>query len=458
MTKAAFRIGVYVLTKNAKQTYSIECYDIRLNAEMCVVCDILRRAGYTNIDYCSQSTVQDYDAVLFSVTSDCDWWPFVAERRRWRPGRYKVLVGGQGVLNVRPFLGFVDYFQLGRCEEYLVDLMDAVRLGFAFESANVIAASSFSLDKVYRIAQATGAYPYAIKLPNGDTYEEDDIGCNHKCLFCGYTWHRKHTSRSVFTYRGLWKGTEDRERAIIDLDNGCDIDFGRLRTTAIDGLSERLLVAVNKRITREMLRRFLAKAMAHDKPHQIKIYNIIGYPTETAEDWQEFLDDVRSVDDEFTRRSDKQMSLLLHSTPFRAMPATPLACEPMRFENYRGAVAATLGGGRYRGNIFYRGNACWCVESMGTESLPTVAMSAIVWRGTESDARSFSIVADNLKKFSGASAAVKLKTLMKMFPLERLFARHSPEELPTRNILTYCAVERMWNRSHFGRGREEAKP
>lgn len=440
-----FRIGVYVLAKNAKQTYATESYDVRINAGMAVVCDILERAGYTNIAFCSAATVQDFDAILFSVTSDCDWWPFVAERIQWKPGRYKVLVGGQGVLNVRPFLRWVDYFQLGRCESYLVDLMDAIRLGSDFRHESVVDSATFSLDCVYRIAQVDGIYPHKVRLANGGEYGEDVIGCNHKCLFCGYTWHRKHVTGEAFNYSGLWNGGVDRERAIIDLDNGVEVDMNKLRTTAIDGLSERIRFAVNKRITRRMLRTFIRRAADCEHPHQVKVYNIIGYPTEGDSDWFEFLEDICATDSEYGAKRDKQLCLMLHSTPFRAMPATPLACEPMSYRNYRGEVARVLGAGKYRGNIFYQGKAIWAVEGMGTESLPTVIQSAVVWRGVESDAQSFALIARNLTRFHGAPSLVRRKTLEKYFDVERLFSRLTPSELPTRNILTYCAVEKMWN-------------
>ena len=449
MNKQEFRIGVYVLAKNAKQTYAVESYDVRLNAGMAVVCDILRRGGYGNISYCSSVNVQDYDAVLFSVTSDCDWWTFISERITWKPGRYKTLVGGQGVLNVRPFLKWVDYFQLGRCEGYLIDLMDSIRIGADYENESVICSRSFSIDKQYRIAQVSSIYPHKIILPNGGEYAEDVIGCNHKCLFCGYTWHRKHTDNKAFEYSGLWNGGIDRERAIIDMDNGVEVDLNKLRTTAIDGLSERLRLAVNKRITKDMLIRFMERAAKTDRPHQIKVYNIIGYPTETEDDWMEFVDSVAEVDGMFSSKQDKQTSWLLHSTPFRAMPATPLACEPMSYRNYRGEIARILGRGKYKGNIFYQGKAMWCVESMATESLSTVFKSAIIWRGTEDDQRSIELICRNLKKFEAACGEVKKKTLEKYFGAERMFARMTPSELPTRNIGTYCAVEKMWNRNNF---------
>lgn len=446
MTRDKLRIGAYVLMKNAKQTYSVECFDVRLNAGLAVCQDILARAGFTSFGFASAATVTAYDVIMFSVTSDCDWWSFIAERSTWPRGSYKVVVGGQGVLNVRPFLGVADYLMLGRAEGEMEKLFAALAVGDEYESAAVVCARTFSMDKHYSIAQVDDRYPHAITLPNGETYREDVIGCNHKCLFCGYTWHRKHAGSDAFSYEGLWGGGVDRERAIIDMHNGVPVDFNKLRTTAIDGLSERIRVAVNKRITRDMLRAFLDRLFRCEHPHQVKIYNIVGYPTETEADWREFLDDVRLADEAFPGRREKQTCLLLHSTPFRAMPATPLACAPMSLRNYRGEIARVLGGGRYKGNIFYQGRAAWCVESMGTESLSTVALSAIVWRGTEADADNI-VKLSRARKFWSAPGPVRVATLEKYFDLPRLFGAFTPETLPTRNIGTYCAVEKMWCRT-----------
>ena len=127
---------------------------------------------------------------------------------------------------------------------------------------------------------------------------------------------------------------------------------------------------------------------------------------------------------------------------FRAMPATPLACKPMQYKNFRHAIANTLGKG-YKGNIFYQGNAMWAVESMATESLSTVIKSAIIWRGTENDTANIIKLAQS-KKFETASSAVKEKTLEKYFDVDKLFGSFTPETLPTRNIRTYCKVEKMW--------------
>lgn len=442
MDRAKLKIGVYVLGKYAKQTYKKECYDVRLNAGMAVVCDILRRSGFTNIGYCSAVNAHKYDMVMYSVTADCDWWEFVAERVRWQKGNYKVVVGGQGVLNPRPFLGLVDYFVLGRAEGIQDKLAQAILDGEDCTDEHIVSSASYSINKLYYINQTDTIYPHDIKLDNGQTYHEDAIGCNHKCLFCGYTWHRKQARQEEFNYSGLWNGGKDRERAMIDMDNGVEVDLVKLRTTAIDGLSERLRFMVNKKITREMLRQFIDALARCEKPHQVKFYNIVGYPTETFEDWEEFLEDIIKVDERLPK-SEKQTSILLHSTPFRAMPATPLACKPMSYINYRGLLAKRLGKGKYKGNIFYQGNSIWAVEGMGTESLSTVIQSAIVWRGTEDDTENIIKVATS-KKFASASTGVKQKTLEKYFDVDKLFGAFTPDTLPTRNIRTYCKPEAMW--------------
>lgn len=177
-------------------------------------------------------------------------------------------------------------------------------------------------------------------------------------------------------------------------------------------------------------------------PHQVKFYNIVGYPTETEDDWEEFLDDIKTADAALEPAS-KQTGILLHSTPFRAMPATPMACMPMSYQNYRGRVAKVLGKGKYKGNIFYQGAALWAVESMGTESLPTVAQSAIVWRGTEEDGDNFAKLACS-SKFRSAATKVRQATIEKYFDVSRLFGTFTPQTLPTRWLRTYCAVERTW--------------
>lgn len=428
------RIGAYIVKRNAKQTYKVECFNIRQNAGIAIVIDILRRSGY-EVEWCSSANVHNFDVVLFAMTADCDWWEFIAERVKWQKGNYKVVVGGAGCLNVRPFLEHVDYFVLGRAEGVIDKLIKGLETDGDYEGPSVINSKTFNVDKSYMINQA-GLYPHVLKLENGKEYKEDVIGCNHKCLFCGYTWHRKCAQHGAFRYKfgGLWDSRGDIERAILDMDIDSTDDLTTLRTTAIDGMSERLRYMVNKKISRDMLTRFIVRLAGCKKPHQTKFFNIVGYPTETDDDWRELLDTIKDADAQ-TERREKQTCILLHNTPFRAMPATPMACAPMSYKNYRGKIAKM--GRNLKGNVFYQGKGIWAVESMGTDSLPTVIKSAIVWRGIESDADNFVKLALS-KKFDGASTLQKQVTLEKYFDVARLFGKYTLDDLPTRYLATYA--------------------
>lgn len=440
------RICAYVQEAYAKANYKNECMETRQFVGLRVIIDCLERAGYT-VDYAGIATVHQYDIVLVSLTSDCDWWSFVAERTRWQPGSYKVIIGGAGLLHITPFLPFGDYFMFGRGEDLIALLVKGIDRDGGFEHESIAARETFSPDRIYKMAQTDHPYPHKIALSETRNFEEGPIGCNHRCFFCGYTWHRRFVSPDKYYHMSdaLFGGIEDKERAMLDLhDDPGSVDFAHLRTTAIDGMSERLRRMINKPITREIMLEFLDAMLRYEgKPHQIKFYNIVGYPTETDEDWFEFLDTLREADGRAPQR-EKQWSIVLHSTPFRPMPATPMACEPMSYRNYRGELGCVLGAG-LKGNLIYQGRSLWSVESMGTESLPTVILSAICHRGTESDTESVIRIARS-RKFWSAPMAVKIATLEKYFDVGTLFGRFTSQTLPSRYLRTYAKVEKLWDK------------
>lgn len=441
------KICAYVQEQYAKTTYSNECLDTRQFVGLRVVIDSLERAGYT-VEYAGIATVHTYDVVLVSLTSDCDWWSYIAERLRWRKGDYKVLIGGAGVLHVEPFLPWFYAVMFGRGEDTIVPLVDGIRDGNRYHRDSILYADEFNPDGIWRIEQTGVPYPHPIRLSENHDFVEGPIGCNHKCLFCGYTWQRRFVS-PYKTYRmadSLFGDIADKERAMLDLDRDRDsVDFSHLRTTAIDGFSERLRCGVNKRITRDIMHRFLVAMLTSPAaPHQLKFYNICGYPSETEDDWFEFLDELRRADMACDKR-DKQWSIVLHSTPFRPMPATPMACAPMAKRNFRGAIGKTLGPD-LKGNLIYQGRSLWAVESMGTESLSTVMLSAIAHRGSADDSEAIARLCGTAK-FWSASSAVKEATLCRYFDMDRLFGAFTPDTLPSRYLRTYCSVERMWGQT-----------
>ena len=144
------------------------------------------------------------------------------------------------------------------------------------------------------------------------------------------------------------------------------------------------------------------------------------------------------------KKKDKQWSVVLHSTPFRSMPATPLACAPMSKRNYRGEIGKQLGKG-LRGNLIYQGRNLWAVESMGTDSLATVMLSAIAHRGKREDSENIGRLCSS-KKFWNASSATKEATLSKYFDMDYLFSEFTPQTLPCKYLRTYCPIEKAWER------------
>lgn len=441
------KICAYVQEQYAKANYKNECMDTRQFVGPRVVVDCLERAGYA-VDYAGIATVHNYDIVMVSITSDCDWWSYIRERLRWRKGNYKVLVGGAGVLHIAPFLPWFYAVMFGRGEELIVPLVQSIEAGERYEHESICYSDSFEPDGIYKIAQVTNPYCHKIRLSDSRNFREGAIGCNHKCLFCGYTWHRCFVSPYAHFQmdESLFFGMADKERALLDLqENLSAVDWAHLRTTAIDGFSERLRAGVGKPITRDMLHRFLVSMLQYNgKAHQIKLFNICGYPTETEADWFEFLDDLERADKESLVRT-KQWSIVLHSTPFRAMPGTPMACAPMSKRSYRGRIGEILGP-QLKGNLIYQGKSLWAVESMGTDSLPTVMLSAIAHRGSVRDCENIAKLC-TAKKFWTASSGVKEATLCKYFDMDLLFGAFAPETLPSRYLRTYAQVEKLWGKT-----------
>jgi len=406
-----------------------------------MIVDALERAGH-DVAYCSMSTVHRHRVILVSITAACDWWSFIAERQKWQPGDYTVVVGGAGMLNIRPFLDFADVFVWGRAEEFITPLVDALIRGDTFEHESVAFSRSFSPDGDYRIAQAPQLYPHDVKLENGKTWRERAIGCRHRCKFCAYTWHRKHLGGNQSesgAADAIWN-VGDTEVTLLDLNLDEPQGWPPIGTIGLDGMSERLRFAAGKKISREDLRAFFAGLVLSEHPPQkLKIYTVVGYPDETRDDWKEFLEDLSMVDMEL-KKEGKQWGVILQCTPFRAMPATPAACWPMSQLNYRGEIARKLKSPPHIGHVFYQGNRYWATESTANEHLSTVALDAIALRGTEADSENIAKVA-RTRRFWRARSEAKLATLAKHFDLDRLFGEFQWSDLPTRYLHTYAKVE-----------------
>jgi len=403
-----------------------------------MVRDVLQRAGI-EVGYCSAATVARHRVVLVSITAARDWYRFVRERETWPSGGYKVIVGGFGVLNVRPFLDSFDIAWFGRAEDHIVALVRATLNGERWEHPSACYAEEFDCEKTYRIAQATRPYPHGYQTSRGKMWREPSTGCRRKCYFCAYTWHRRAC--------GIRKGdgyynTSTREATLFEFDFSAPP-----RVTAIDGFSERLRFAVNKPISREMLFETLRR-LAAESPFRgrLKLFNIVGYPTEGEDDWREFIETLTEAD-VAARGAGKKWGLELHNTPLQPVPATPLACVPVAYENFKHRVARRLrrlagargGDSRYQ---FFEGSQFWAFETAGTESLASTFLNLLVLRGTEHDADTIRALA-RTRRFWKARVAERVKTLEKHLDPARFFGGYTWETLPTRYLRSYSPPEAL---------------
>lgn len=441
------KICAYVQKKYAKEAYKNECLDARSFVGLRIVIDAIQRKGYA-VEWAGIDSVHEYDIVLVSLTASIDWWPFIQERMKWKKGNYKVFIGGAGVMHVQPFLDFADYFFLGRGEDtvpHMVEMLD----GKSGEiPSSVIESKTFDPNKLYYIQQAKCEYPHEIVsegLKKG--YKEDAIGCNHKCLFCGYTWHRKFNSKeNYYSQKGGQVDMANRERAILDIVQGKgNVNYKMLRNTAVDGLSERLRYMVNKRIKNEHIIKFFQEMCETEgNGHQIRMYNILGYPTETEEDWYEFKETVIEADKHCRKGGEKKWYIVIHSTPFKPVPASPLACSPISRKNYRGALEKVIGD-KFKKHGIYQGQAFDVVSSFSVESVYVQELDAICTRGSEADSENIKKLALT-PKFWSADAKSKQKTIEKYFDIDYLFQEFTADTLPSRYLRTFAGVEKMWKR------------
>lgn len=443
------RIAIYVPLRSGVSGFRARAdYDAQRWPGIAVVKDAIERHGH-EVGYCSAATVSDHDIVLVSITSVRDWWPIIAERVTWPKGRYTVIAGGAGLLNIRPVLDCADIFVFGRAEHTIGPLIDATLARETYAHPSICYARDFSPDRAYEIAQVTEAYPYTVTLPSGETWKEGHIGCQRRCLFCSFAWQRKPVyERGALFFHQEFSNAD--ERTIFDLDLSRPAtwnEHNRYMILGLDGTSERLRMAINKPITRQMVITFLRGLAFLPNPHRMKFYSIVGYPTETPEDWRELAETIDEADRDLPATNAK-WGIELHCTPFRAMPATPLAVWPMAYRSFRDEIARALRTPRAmlekagKDNIFYHGQRIWAVQTGTTEGLASAALHVLMLRGDETHAQIVRKLATS-KAFWAANTAARCRTLEAHLDIDRLFGWYTWDDLPTRYLHSYVGQQGM---------------
>lgn len=309
--------------RTRRQKRKAKTFDGWSNVGAYVVRDILERAGY-RIGWTTADAAHQYKIVLVSLTSLFDVYNLiesVAHLTTWQKDRrrFVVVAGGFGLQNVYPLRHWIDFAAFGRAEVFIVDLVAALLAGRDYDSEHVMPLREEI--RPVTIAQASELYPHSVQV--GDfLFTETVLGCPLRCNFCHYTHARKWIGGdpSEYVRRGEYSGNAEglfvQSAALVDDDN----PQSRI-ITGMDGFSERLRYAMNKRISNETLVSVLTEASARGGDWiRYKLYMIGGYPSETEADVAEFIETMQGVS-----AAGARLMVDVHLTPFRASPLTPAA-------------------------------------------------------------------------------------------------------------------------------------
>jgi len=428
-------IAVYIQGGYAKSSYAVDSYCTRWWFGMELVKHVIEKAGF-EVGYAGMETVSDYKVLLVPITSQCDWWSFLAERLRWKGRQPRVIVGGHGVCNVRALLPFFDVAVYGRAENLIVPLIEAELSGGRFEHESICYSDSFSMDRKYIYAQVGQSYPEPFKDAKGNECTEGAIGCQRKCSFCHYTWTRKYLGQRQSSGKtGNNPFSLDQEFTLFDFDLKNSDDYPRyIRNVGLDGASERLRVMVNKPISNEMLYDFLMGLTRSAIRHPVRVYNLIGLPTETDDDIRELSVICKKAAVDAVGNGCQRTDVQFHFTPFRAMPATPSGIWKMSYKNHRDDVEKM--GGAVRQHVALGEHLRVTVGGI-VESLSAIFLEAIVLRGVESDSAKGEKLALAKKFWSEGNSTRRLAALETLFDKDRLFKQYTWDDLPARNVWGY---------------------
>lgn len=262
------------------------------------------------VTFISASDLNDYDYVLVPIHSFQDILNLVKAVSPYKKKRKaKIIVGGQGVVNVKAYLPYIDIAVFGRAEGQINEI-----LGGGSPENVLVVKKDPNLEKGYFYRQPQ-------YLVDG----EKNVGCRNKCYFCFYSWTHK-----LFCPASNYNSTVYDECSTEDDIKSLKVTRSGHYLTAVDGFSEESRLRVNKQITNSDLKNKIKEILKvkSEKKIFIKTFIIAGYPWEKI--GEDYIDELKGV----IERADGPtasagLSLYFQVTPFSPTPLTPMQyCKP----------------------------------------------------------------------------------------------------------------------------------
>jgi len=437
MAKIAFLIYNKTEKNNKRGRKETASFDGQSNVGAYMIIHAMTKAGF-KIDFCSPDTAKLFDIVLVSLTSPYDVYNLlsvIARHPDFQPEKrtFQVIIGGFGVINIISLRNYIDFAFFGRVEnEIAADVKEILA------NKDIVRPYVMSLKHGIHEVKLNQSQPYPHELeirPNN--FKEKHIGCPRKCLFCQYTFSRKWTGKESDFFEGSMGYNTGGElifnQILPAIENNIDcLPKGRMQT-AIDGFSERLRMAFNKRYSNEMIIETLEKLSEVWPGNRllIHLYMIGSYPTETEEDFQEFIRTIQQV-----KPKGKQIVIKMHVSAFRASPLTPAAYLPVNIHRDWRAISQTRKLQKWGGDI-YLGENISLAWDMYIESGMSHFKQVLIERATEeSDSLIHTILfSKKLEHLKKNQQLIALKHHFDLMPYIREYDVN--EKLPTWYLESY---------------------
>lgn len=398
-----------------------------------MIIDVLFNAGY-DVKITDKENAKKYDIVLISFTSNLDMIAlsrYLMNDINWRNREFKVCAGGFGMQNYIPISEYIDFAWYGRVENEIVWLIEN---NFDVEHESLI---KIGEHKNVFINQSKNIYPNVYTFGNGTT-KEQIYGCPNKCFFCYYSFSRKYinTGENLYSFNQGYTSSIEIEQCKKELYKNLEIPT---IITSIDGYSERIRYAFNKRISNNQIREFIEyiTGATKCKALRLKIYNITGVENESDLDYLEFMENIKMISDNLK----KHININIHSTPLNPSINTHCAWSAIDINRDYNKYKVCLG--KKGINKIHETKSMIVVHDTYLEDASSLLEHTIPIRTTFNNIEIFNILAYD-KKYRNMRTPDKIEFMSKVNGFNNIIREYSIEEaLPTQYVNSYIGYDKL---------------